>query len=239
MHRSSSLRLARKTTSPKGHLVAIEPIDIMVRAVLTGRSPLVMHHPRTADPDDPYVQQIREITAKRTNMTAEDRKRKEGLQWRACLYTEEVKADSEPEPQERLIVPAMWLFRSLEEGGKTLGKGTASKGAAAIRSITIADPWFLLGYDGSQNITELEADHRFRWRTIVNGNPSGGGKSLVPSARPIFPSWQVETRVYLVTDMGLGWEDFEKAFRAAGAMGIGDARKLGYGRFSVKLTKLK
>lgn len=214
-------------------------IDFNVRLVLTGKSHLVMHNPRTADPDDDFSMQIAEIVAKKKEMTPEDRKRKEDLQWRASLYTEMVKDDGDQEPRERLIAPMIWVSRSLEAGGSTLGSGTASKGAAVMRSVTPTETFMVLTYDGPQDIPGLLADSRFRWRALVNPNPSGGKKGRLPSVRAIVPRWSVTTVVNVVTDMGLSWENFEKAARAAGNIGIGDARKLGYGRFSVKLTKLR
>lgn len=216
----------------------VEPMDITVRAVLTRKSPLVMHHPRTADPDDEMKLAIDEIVAKGKQMTPEDRKRKEDLQWRASLYTEEVK-EGDDVPRERVIVPMIWLIRALEGGGKTLGTGTSSKGAAVFRSVTPTETFMLLGYDGPQDVAGLGRDSRFRWRAIVNPNPTASKPVKLPSVRAIFPAWEVTTTLHLVTDMGLSWADFERAFRAAGNIGIGDARRLGYGRFNVKLTKLR
>lgn len=218
---------------------AIDDMDITVRVVLTGKSPLVMHHPRTADPEDEHSMAIAEIVSKGKQMTPEDRRLKEDLQWRASLYTEMVKADGDDVPRERLIVPMIWLTRALEAGGKTLGSGTNSKGAAVFRSVTPTESSMLLEYDGPQDIAGLAADPRYRWRTLVNPNPTGSKPVKLPSARAIFPAWQVVTTLSVVTYMGLSWSDFEKAFRAAGNLGLGDARKLGYGRFRVKITKLR
>jgi hypothetical protein len=218
----------------------IEPIEIMARVVLAGKSPLVMHHTRTADPDDEMQAAINEITAKGSRMTPEDRKRKEALQWRASLYTEQVKDDDGETLRERVIVPMMWLTRAWEEGGKTLGSGTQSKGAAVFRSVTQTETQMLLRYDGPQDIDELARDPRFRWRTMVNPNPTSGKKKLLPSVRGIFPAgWEVTTVLSVVTSMGLSWDDFLRASHAAGNIGIGDSRKLGNGRFRVKITKLR
>lgn len=216
----------------------IEPIEVMARVVLTGKSPLLMHNPRTADPDDEMQAAIAEITDKRSKMTGEDRKRKEALQWRACLYSDDIKEGDEI--AERVIVPMMWLTRAWEEGGKTLGAGTASKGAAVVRSVTQTETLLRLRYDGPQDILGLAADPRFRYRTMVNPNPTGGKKKLLPSVRPIFPSgWELTTDLSVVTSMGLSFDDFQRASHAAGNCGIGDARKLGFGRFRVRITKLR
>lgn len=218
----------------------IEPIEIVAKVVLTGKSPLVMHHTRTADPDDEMQVAISEIAAKGSKMTPEDRKRKENLQWRASLYTDWFKTDDEDKPVERVIVPMMWLTRAWEEGGKTLGSGTQSKGAAVVRSVTPTETQMLLKYDGPQDIDHLARDPRFRWRTMVNPNPTGGKKKLLPSVRAIFPAgWEVTAILSVVTSMGLSWDDFMRASHAAGNIGIGDSRKLGHGRFRVKITKMR
>lgn len=218
----------------------IEPIEINVRITLASKSPFVMHNPaELADPDSERKQAIDEIVAKGKLMTPEDRKRKDELHWRGALYTEMVKEGDDPEPQERLIIPMAMLARAIEDGGKTLGSGTSSKGAAVVRSVTPTETYMVLDYDGPRDIAELQADSRFRWRTLVNPNPSARKGGKLPSVRPILPVWGAVTTLNLVTDMGLSWQDFERAARAAGQIGIGDARKLGYGRFNAKLTKLR
>lgn len=219
------------------HASSLDDMDLTVRVVLTGKSPLVMHNIRTADPDDEYAVAVKQITDKRQSMTPEDRRRKEDLQWRGALYTETVKEDGEL--VERVTVPMIWLIRALEGGGKTLGSGTSSKGAAVIRSVAPTELYMLLQHDGPEDITALAADPRFRWRTIVNATPNGAKKSMVPSARPTFPAWSLTTTLSVVTYMGLSWEDFERTVKATGNIGIGDSRKLGFGRFSARLTKLR
>lgn len=215
----------------------IEPIEVKARIVLTGKSPLVMHHTRTADPDNPMQAAIMEIARMGSKMTPEDRKRKEALQWKATLYTED--EDENGAPQGRIVVPMIWLMSALEGGGKTLGSGTSSKGSAVVRSVTPTETHMLLTYDGPRDIVELARDRRFWWRTMVNPNPSGK-KKLLPSVRAIFPPpWEITTDLSVVTSMGLSWDDFQRAAHAAGNIGIGDARKLSFGRFRVNITKLK
>lgn len=214
----------------------IEPIEVMARVELTGKSPLVMHHTRTADPDNPLQSAIKDITNKGSKMTTEDRKRKDRLQWTATLYTED--EDENGAPCGQVAVPMIWLTSAWEGGGKTLGSGTSSKGAAVVRSVTWTETHMLLDYNGPQDIVKLAEDRRFWFRTMVNPNPSGK-KKLLPSVRAIFPlPWNLTTVVSVNTDMGLSWEDFERASHAAGNIGIGDGRKLGFGRFRVKITKL-
>lgn len=212
-------------------------MEYTVRAVLTSKSPLLMHHPRTVDPDNRFSVAIAELVAKGKKMTPEDRRLKEALQWTAALYTETETDVGELDG--RIIVPTVWLTRSLEAGGKTLGSGVNSKGAAVFRSVTISELFMLLEYDGPQDITGLSADPRFRLRTVINPNPTASKPVKLMSVRPAFPKWSLTTTLNVITYMGLSWDDFEKSFRAAGNLGIGDGRRLGYGRFSVRLTKLR
>lgn len=214
-------------------------IEFDVRIELTGKSPLVMHNGWLADPENPYVREMKKIADKGSRMTDEDRKTKDDLHWRGCLVTEWVKEEGSADPVERITVPMDWLMGSLESGGSSLGSGTSSKGAAVVRSVTPRETFMMLNYDGPRDIDVLLSDPRFRWRTLVNPNPSAGrGKSKLPSVRPVFPRWSASTELNVVTDMGLSQEDFERACRAAGNVGIGDARKKGRGRYSVKLTRL-
>lgn len=214
------------------------PIEITVKVVLTGRAPLVMHNPRLADDEDPYKIAIDEIAAKKKNQTTEDRERKGDLQWLGGLYTDPPLNPGVPSDDRRIIVPTIWILRALEDGGKTLGTGTASKGKAVFDSVTLTETDVPLDYVGPASIDALFKDSRYRWRTLVNPNPNGGKKGRLPSVRPIFPEWSVTTTLNVVTDMGLSFENFESALRAAGVKGIGDARKLTYGRFSPKFTKM-
>lgn len=214
------------------------PIAQTVKAVLTGTAPLVMHNPRLADPDDPYTVAIAEISRKRTDQTAEDRERKGDLQWLGSLYTDPPLMPGTAYGDCHLVVPTIWILRALETGGTTLGKGTASKGKAVIRSVTLTEPEVPLDYAGPDTIETLSKDRRFRWRALVNPTPTRGKGGRLPTVRPIFREWSATTRLHVVSDMGLSWDDFERAFRAAGNEGIGDARKLTYGRFHAKLTKL-
>jgi hypothetical protein len=214
----------------------LEPLDIRVRLTITGKSPLVMHNAQLADPDCEFTQQIKEITQKRQGMTPEDRQRKGLLEWRGCLYTEEVKEEGDAALRERVVVPTINLRRAMEDGGKAFKRGG---GLLVERGVLMAETYAVLEYDGPRDINDLMADPRFRFRTMVNGNPSRGKGSKVPRTRAIFPAWSLTTTLVLMTEQ-LGWEDFDQIIRITGrSVGICDAKKLGNGRFSVaKLRKL-
>jgi hypothetical protein len=210
----------------------LEPLDLRVEVTITGKSALVMHNALLADPDEEIVQEIKGITDRRGKMTPEDRQRKGILEWRGGLYTEQAGAGG----SECVVVPTVNLYRALEEGGRAFRRGG---GLLIERGILPTETYARLDYDGPADISELAEDRRFRWRTMVNGNPSRGKGSKIPRTRPIFPAWSLTTTLVLMTEQ-LGYEDFEQIARITGrSVGIGDAKKLGYGRFSVaKLRKL-
>ena len=53
---------------------------------LTGITPLMLHNIRLADPDDPVVRQISELTAKKKSMTEADRLQVAWLKFVGGLY---------------------------------------------------------------------------------------------------------------------------------------------------------
>lgn len=197
------------------------------RLFLTGTSPLVLDNIEHTDPEDPIAIEIKKITNK-SSPTREDMQRKNWLQWHARLYTA-----PGPDGSTRLVFPTFSIVRSVEEAGKAYRLG--SKVSAGVSAPDLNVP---LIYDGPDDIEQLHADKQFTWRTMVNGNPSSGKKAMVPTERPIFRTWAIELDLIVFNDI-LGEEDFLRCLRTAGeGKGIGNARKLGYGRFTAEVTRL-
>lgn len=199
--------------------------ETKARLDLTGITPLVLNNAELADPDSYYATEIKKITDKRNKMTPEEREQKEALQWRGSLYLGE---------DDALVLPAPNLLASLTEAARTFKKGQLIERGGVMVTETEAP----IQYDGPTDLKALYEDHRFRFRTVVNGNPTrgrNGGK--VVSMRPQFPTWTVSYTVVVFADI-LGWDDFLRIADAAGATGVGNARKLGRGRFSARVVKL-
>lgn len=189
-----------------------------VRLELVGTMPLLMKNPQMADPELPVVKEISKITAKGNRMTDDDRRLKERLQWTAALYIDEG----------RIVVPTANVRKCLIEAG-TAGR----KGKAIQQAVSFTDLFVPLAYEGPSSPRELYEDVAFRHRTMVNANPSSGKKSMVPSVRPKFLPWAIMVDVVLL-ESSLDLADLRfYAERAGLAVGLGDGRTLGYGRFNV------
>lgn len=193
---------------------------------LTGAQPLVLNNIRGADPDDPIVKAMKEITDKKTNMTAEDRQRLEWLKWMCSLYDDAGSFNGE------LHFPVANIIRSFQKAA-----GQFRKGTQLIRAVQPAQAVTTIQYAGPRDLDKLYKDDRFRFRNMVNTNPTGK-KAMVPTVRPIFPEWSMEVDVVLFNDI-LGEADFARCAELAGiGEGIGNARPLGYGRFAIEIQKL-
>jgi hypothetical protein len=178
-----------------------------------------------SDPEDPIAQQIKAITDKKTDMTSEDRRRKDWLAYNASLYIRDG----------GIVLPWRCINRALRTGGYYIGGASASgKADAGVACGVLEIP---LDYSGTQDPAKLHEDEKFRFRTMVNKNPTGK-KAMVPSVRPIFPSWGLTFELTVFNEI-ISWDVFTRVFQAAGtAAGLGNARKLGYGRFTTEIEKM-
>lgn len=193
---------------------------------LDGTSPLVINNIRGADPDEPIVQEIKKITDKKTSMTAEDRERLEWLKWMCSLY------DNQATYSGVLHFPVANILKSFQKAAAQFRKGTQ-----LVRAVQPVQAETIIRHNGPSDLGKLYEDDRFRFRNMVNSNPSGK-KAMVPTVRPIFPEWNMDVDVVLFNDI-LGEADFNRCAELAGiGEGIGNARPLGYGRFAVRIQKL-
>lgn len=191
---------------------------------LTGSTPLIMDNIEHADPDDPIARKIKAITDKKDNMTEEDRARKDQLAFLAGLYLTDG----------QLVIPWALLRRALATGAFYIG-GTSLSGKVD-KGVSCSVIESRLEYSGPEP-GKLFEDDRFRLRKMVNKNPTGK-KAMVATIRPMFPEWGVRFPVSVFNDV-VGFDDFLRALQATGkTVGIGNARKLGYGRFDVSAEKL-
>lgn len=185
-----------------------------VTVELTGTSPLVMHNRRLANPLDPIAKEIKKITSKRKK-TEDDLLQIADLEWRGGIYSD---------PDLGVCVPTWNVLRSFEEAAKV-----TRQGRTIMRSVVMTDVNVPLQHDGPDDIDALWKDDRYRWYTDV-----GVQTSKLMRMRPIFPTWSCEVNAMLLTDV-LDRDAFESIVAKAGLIeGIGDARKLGYGRYEAK-----
>lgn len=186
---------------------------------LTGTTPLVLHNPRLADPEDDITREIAEITSKRKK-TDEDRRAIGRLEWQGGLYL-----DNDQLP----AIPAANVKKSIIEAGKTRKLGKQIGRAASMIDFMVP-----IAYDGPKDIEKLYARLEFRLRATVVNN----GKGRVVRVRPQFPQWSLTTSVEVIEDM-LNPADFREIAALAGVIeGLGDNRVNGFGRYTVEMRAL-
>lgn len=187
-----------------------------LRITLTGTTPLVLHNPRLADPEDEITQEIAGLTSKRKK-TEEDRRAVGRLEWYGGLYLGD---DKTP------VVPTANIRKCIIEAGKTrkLGKQIG-------RAVSFVEFMAPIVYDGPRDLERLYQRPEFRLRaTVVNA-----GRGRVVRVRPKFSVWAIVTDVELLEDM-LNPSELGDVVRLAGMIeGLGDNRVNGFGRFAAEV----
>lgn len=182
---------------------------------LTGRTGLVMHNGRLADPLDPLAMQLSALTDKRGRTTEEQREIAD-FEWTAALYFD---------PELGAYIPAENVIRSFRDAA------TAWKlGERVYDSVSVTTDKIPLQHDGPKTTKALQKLDAFRFRKTVKI-----GRNRTARTRPIFRTWRLTFDVEL-DDTELDLTDFERIVERAGRLeGLGTARKLGYGRFTARV----
>jgi len=189
-------------------------MKVMVQ--LTGKTALVQHNVRLADKLDEYTKQIAEITGKRKKTEADEADIGK-LEWFGGLYHD---------PEIGIYVPAWNVVRCFERAATITRLGTA-----LIRAFAVSTDKLPLKYDGPAKPEKLWELQEYRWRTTV-----GVQRAKVTRVRPIFRRWSLELEAELLEDV-LDPDDLRRIIDLAGrSEGLGDARKLGYGRFTAEVV---
>lgn len=184
---------------------------------LTGSTPLMVHNVALADPDNPYVRQIAAITSKRSK-TPEDRAEIARLEWLGGLYVDDGVA----------VMPTANVRRALERAG-----ALRRLGAAVVRGVipyTVSVP---IDHNGPREVAKLVELPEYR-----DTRPVGVQRAKTVRTRPVFRDWSLSMEAELLEDV-LDFDDLAAVAELAGRVeGLGDARKLGYGRFEREADKL-
>lgn len=193
----------------------------MARVILEikGTTPLMMHNERLSDPDDEFAKEIKTITNKGTNQTESDKQLISKLEFYGGLYTN---SDGD------VIIPSANIIKCLKEGGTVTKSG--KKISQGLAPHSLATP--LMVINGSRNKDQLWAkpEHVDRRQVKV-------GRGRIKRTRPIFPLWGLRAEFELLEDV-LSLTQFGAIVELSGrAIGLGDARILGYGRFEAKVVK--
>lgn len=185
----------------------------LVRLVIKGEKPLLMHNERLANPLDEWTIAIKKISGKREK-TEEDHREIARLEFLGGLYYDE---------DYGVHIPARNLKKCFEEGAAIIKKGTQVK-----RGVIINEEAFPLIYKGPKKPDELyKAGFSY---TCMVGNRTTG--SRVPRTRPRFnPSWSVEM-IFQFMPSQINEADLRTCIENAGELvGLGDRRIMKGGNF--------
>lgn len=188
-----------------------------VLLTLTGMSGLVMHNPRLIDSEDPYVRQIAELTSKGSKQTDAEREEVARLEWMGGVYHD---------PEVGIYVPSWNVVKCVNRGAVL-----TREGMNVLRALSVVSDRVPLLYDGPRELTKLYERPEFRFRKEV-----GIGQKKVMRVRPIFRRWSLELDAELVEEAMNPGDLLRVATTAGRSEGLGDARKLGFGRFAVEMA---
>lgn len=211
----SRFGMARQGAAGHGWAWQGKENSVEVQITLTGRSGLVMHNGRLADSLDPIARELSALTDKHGRTDVEEEQVAD-VEWRGSLYWD---------AESGAYIPTANIVRSFRDAA------TAWKlGEAVYRSLSPLSEQVSLHHEGPKTIAALSAKPEYRWRTTVKI-----GRNRTARTRPIFRKWSV-TAEFELDEMELSTEDLLRIVERAGRLhGIGDARKLGYGRFTAEL----
>jgi len=184
--------------------------------IWTGIRPLVMHNGLMADPTNPLVKRIKEITSKGSKkLTVHDYEERDQLEWEAGLYW-----DSE----DGVIQPSDNIERCIQAGAtkSRLGKDVQA-------AVFCTDPHTKVEYAGTRDKKKMYADPKFTLRKGVKVQ-----LARIIRVRPMIPTgWTM--RINLEYDESIiNPKALLKAQIDAGALcGLGDWRPK-FGRFLVE-----
>jgi hypothetical protein len=185
-----------------------------IRIDVSGVTPLLMHNPQMVDPDFTISRQIKEITDKRKK-TEEDRREIERLEWYGGLYVDAGKIVQPTSKLRKCIIEAARISRA----GKQVERG-----------LLFGELNTPLIYEGPRDIDQL-------WKAgvCVSKLPVGLSGRRVMRTRPMFLPWSMSVSGILLTEV-MDIDDLVRSVELAGrAVGIGDNRINGYGRFSAEV----
>lgn len=173
----------------------------------------MQHNARLSDKSDPIVAEIDAISKKKKNMTDVEALHREELEFLGGLYFDQDMG---------IYVPSISILRCLEEAAKI-----TKKGKSVLRSLSPLSDKFKLVYEGPKTPQLLWKDATFRSRMQVRV-----GMSRITRIRPMFRKWATVFDGEFLEDAGLDKSELVDIAKIAGlSTGLGDGRKLGYGRF--------
>jgi len=194
---------------------------MQVQIDITGITPLLMKSDAGVDSEHPLNKELALITKKTASKrTAEENHEMRRLEWLLAIYTD----------GERVVYPTANVARCLKEAGKVTKQGTQVTRGLSLEGIEIP---LNFAANGHRTVEALFTDAAFVDRRSV-----GVGQKRIMRTRPRFMPWAFTLMGHVFDDvMDVG--DLRRIAELAGrAIGLGDNRVNGFGRFSVEVTEL-
>lgn len=184
-----------------------------VKFKLTGVCPLLMHNGQLANPLNPIVRKMKEITSKRKK-TDSDLMELARLEFMGGLYV-----DDKGQP----CVPGELIEAMLAKGA------AESKLGKKFKAGLICDGNFKLEYEGPKDADKLWDNGKFR-----DTRGAKVGQSRVMRTRPIFHDWSLIVTVQFLPSV-MNRSNVTDAMAIAGQLvGLGDYRPK-FGRFQAEV----
>lgn len=189
-------------------------IDITV----VGSGSMLHHNIRLRNPLDPYTRELKRL-AKKRNPTDDDLAALVQVEARGAIY----------ETTDGYVgLPTANVWRAIHEAAKAFKRGKDIERALSFRyevsPMTIGGKTYLAD-------DFLAIPGNIDYRAVAHPN--------VMRSRPIITDWSSTHSFELATDL-LMLEDFEPLVERAGRLsGVGDGRRLGFGRFTATVAEVK
>lgn len=175
-------------------------------------APMLMHNGMMADPLNPQMADMKEVSKKR-NKTDADHMTMARLEWYAGLYTD----------NGRVVVPAINIERCVIMGARKARKGKEVESGF----IVVGDSIPLEFPDEDMSIDELYQSGKYEFRCLVSVQ-----KAKIARVRPRFNEWALNFDAQF-DDEVINEKDILTAIETAGRLiGLGDFRPR-FGRFAV------
>lgn len=181
------------------------------RYKIQGMTATIQHNGRLANPMDPIVKALKQITKKR-DKTDEDFEAMGNLEWEGSLYLNE---------KGKVVYPAQNLQAMLIAAAKKRKLGKKFN-----ESLMVFDS-SELKFSGEQNLTKRKLDNECR--LVVRARV---GTSSVMRTRPIFKDWSLEFEVNFMADE-VDETDIDQAVETAGRLICLSDWRPRYGHFNV------
>lgn len=188
----------------------------------SGRTPLVVHNIRLANPLDAYAKALKAITSKRTK-TEDDLLELLRIEWEGGLYF-----DTEIGP----YLPISYPMACLKQAGAITRLKTAIGRGVTLMADDGGDR-LPIAYDGPRTIDEMweRDEHR-------DVRPVKIGQSRTLRSRPRFPEWAISFIAVIDTEI-IDVESFEGVARRAGQnIGLGESPEGSRARFNPTVAAL-